>query len=120
MYHGILTLSIPHSSGLPFSYITRKNKNGDYSGEMVVSRKEDSKTLTRNSAMLAFRAVLEAMRRKGDVNGAVSFADDHSRTTVVLLECKDPKAPGHILGIPCVDYLKEHTHIYKNCCLASQ
>ena len=33
-------------SGLPFSYRIKRKKNGEYSGEILVSRKEGSKTLT--------------------------------------------------------------------------
>ena len=41
-------------SGLEFSYMVKHKKNGDYSGELLISRKETSKTLTRSSVMLAF------------------------------------------------------------------
>ena len=46
-------------SGLEFSYTVKHKKNGEYSGELLVSRKETSKTLTRSSVMLAFHKVLE-------------------------------------------------------------
>ena len=49
------------SSGLPFSYTVKKKKNGDYSGELLVSRKESSKTLTKSSIFLAFHKVLGAI-----------------------------------------------------------
>ena len=45
-------------SGLEFSYMVKHKKNGDYSGELLISRKETSKTLTRSSVMLAFHKVL--------------------------------------------------------------
>ena len=41
-------------SGLEFSYTVKHKKNGEYSGELLVSRKETSKTLTRSSVLLAF------------------------------------------------------------------
>ena len=47
------------SSGLPFSYTVRQKKNGEYSGELLVSRKESSKTLTKSSKLLALQRVLE-------------------------------------------------------------
>ena len=47
-------------SGLEFSYTVKHKKNGEYSGELLVSRKETSKTLTRSSVLLAFHKVLEA------------------------------------------------------------
>ena len=52
------------SSGLPFSYTVKKKKNGDYSGELLVSRKESSKTLTKSSIFLAFHKVLGAIEMK--------------------------------------------------------
>ena len=45
-------------SGLEFSYTVKHKKNGEYSGELLISRKETSKTLTRSSVMLAFHKVL--------------------------------------------------------------
>ena len=47
-------------SGLEFSYTVKHKKNGEYSGELLVSRKETSKTLTRSSVLLAFHKILEA------------------------------------------------------------
>ena len=49
------------ASGLPFSYIVKQRRDGNYSGELVVSRKEGSKTVTRSSIQLAFHRVLEKM-----------------------------------------------------------
>lgn len=56
-------------SGLEFSYTVKHKKNGDYSGELLISRKETSKTLTRSSVMLAFHKVLAEMKFK-EINGA--------------------------------------------------
>ena len=53
------------SSGLPFSYTVKKKKNGDYSGELLVSRKESSKTLTKSSIFLAFHKVFRAIENEG-------------------------------------------------------
>jgi hypothetical protein len=82
------------SSGLPFSYTVKCKKNGDYSGELLVSRKEGSKTLTRSSVMLAFHKVLEGL----------SIADTEHGTNKVLdpAEYKGPKAIGQIFGISYV------------------
>lgn len=49
------------SSGLPFQYTVKRKRNGDYSGELVINRKEDSKTLTRSSVMYAFHKVEKQM-----------------------------------------------------------
>lgn len=47
------------SSGLTFSYTVRQKKNGEYCGELLISRKESSKILTKSSMLLALRRVLE-------------------------------------------------------------
>jgi hypothetical protein len=85
------------ASGLPFSYQVKCKKNGEYSGELVVSRKEDSKTLTRSSVMLAFHKVLESIRIK-----QVADADGNDTAELILQEYKGPKAIGQIFGISYV------------------
>ena len=68
------------SSGLPFSYTIRQKKNGEYSGELLISRKESSKTLTKSSMLLALQRVL-----------------DHSDPELPLYA--GPKSIGQIFGI---------------------
>lgn len=80
------------STGLPFSYTVKRKKNGDYSGELLVSRKEESKTLTRSSVMLAFCKVLEEMRTE----------TKDGRLVLVLPFYKGAKAIGQIFGISYV------------------
>lgn len=75
------------SSGLPFTYTVKRSKTGEYTGELLVSRKEGSKTLTKSSVMLAYKRVLEAgVSEEG-------FAPP---------EFKGPKAIGQIFGISYV------------------
>lgn len=50
------------SSGFPFPYSVKKTKNGVYSGELVVSRKEENKILTRNAILLELHKVLEEIK----------------------------------------------------------
>lgn len=76
-------------SGLEFSYTVKHKKNGDYSGELLISRKETSKTLTRSSVMLAFHKVLAEMKFK-EINGAVYLLPP---------EYCGPKSIGQIFGI---------------------
>ena len=76
-------------SGLEFSYTVKHKKNGEYSGELLVSRKETSKTLTRSSMMLAFHKVLEQIEVT-EKDGTVLFAPP---------SYKGPKAVGQIFGI---------------------
>ena len=76
-------------SGLGFSYMVKHKKNGDYSGELLISRKETSKTLTRSSVMLAFHKVLAEMKFK-EINGAAYLLPP---------EYRGPKSIGQIFGI---------------------
>ena len=72
------------ASGLPFSYEVRKKKDGTYSGELLVTRKEGGKTLTRSSVGLAFDRVCR------DANGGEKPF------------YKGPKAIGQIFSISYV------------------
>lgn len=85
------------TSGLSFSYIVRRKKNGEYSGELEISRKEESKTLTRSSVLLAFHKVLEGIRVAEGM-----YLDDTSSTALIPVEYKGPKAIGQIFGISYV------------------
>lgn len=85
------------SSGLPFSYIVKCRKDGEYSGELVVSRKEGSKTLTKSSVVLAFRTVREEIEI-----GASSDKSGEPMTLLITPEYKGPKAIGQIFGISYV------------------
>ena len=76
-------------SGLEFSYTVKHKKNGEYSGELLVSRKETSKTLTRSSVMLAFHKVLEQIEVT-EKDGTVLFTPP---------SYKGPKAIGQIFVI---------------------
>jgi hypothetical protein len=82
---------------LLFSYTVKKNKKGIYTGELEISRKEGSKTLTKSSVLLAFHKVLEAME-------VVELPDKDGEKTMALIvpEYKGPKAIGQIFGISYV------------------
>lgn len=76
-------------SGLEFSYEVKRKRNGEYSGELLVSRKETSKTLTRSSIMLAFRRIMEGIK----------IVKDEENTSLIVPEYRGPKAIGQIFGI---------------------
>lgn len=78
-------------SGLPFSYNVKQG-NDEYGGELVVSRKEESETLTRSSILLAFHKVLEGIKTE-----EVKNKDGVLATTFILPEFMEPKAIGQIL-----------------------
>lgn len=85
------------SSGLPFFYTVRRKKNGEYSGELLVSRKEGSKTLTKSSVMVAYHRVL------GEMLAADAVEAEGSMTAVLgPPEYKGPKSIGQIFGISYV------------------
>lgn len=62
-------------SGLPFSYTLRKGKHGEYTKELWIDRREDSKSLVWSSVVLAFHhitefaAVVERPKALGDIRG---------------------------------------------------
>jgi hypothetical protein len=85
------------SSGLPFFYTMKRGKNGAYTAELIVSRKEGSKTLTRSSVMMAFHTVLEAMELMD-----IMDTEDEMHTVLVPAEFKGPKSIGQIFGISYV------------------
>lgn len=81
-------------SGLPFSYRIKRKKNGEYSGEILVSRKEGSKTLTKSSVLLAFHTVLKRIETMPPSCGQESGKD-----ILEAPEYSGPKAIGQIFGI---------------------
>ena len=76
-------------SGLEFSYTVKRKKNGEYSGELLVSRKETSKTLTRSSVLLAFHKVLDQ----------IEIVKDGDQSKFIPPKYRGPKAIGQIFGI---------------------
>ena len=46
-------------SGLPFSYTLKKGRNGDYTKELFIDRRENSKSLAWSSVRMAFERALE-------------------------------------------------------------
>lgn len=52
------------SSGLPFSYTLKKGRNGTYTKELFIDRRENSKSLAFSSVRLAFE---KAVERRGAV-----------------------------------------------------
>ena len=64
-----------HTSGrsgkgsVEFSYTINIGRNGEPTDELVVDRKEKSKSLTRSSVNLAFTNALEVQEREGMVKG---------------------------------------------------
>ncbi|MGN0294175.1 MAG: hypothetical protein ACI4D3_09260 [Lachnospiraceae bacterium] len=91
------------ASGLPFSYTVKRKKDGEYSGELLVSRKEGSKTLTRSSVLLAFHKVLKEIEVADRADREGDDGDDGDDTAVLVLpEYKGPKSIGQIFGISYV------------------
>ena len=62
-------------SGLPFSYEVRKGRNGQYTKELWIDRREKSKSLAWSSVRLAFHniremgAVVDRPKSLGDIRG---------------------------------------------------
>lgn len=60
-------------SGLPFSYEVRKGRNGEYTKELWIDRRENSKSLAWSSVLLALKnvkgEVVERPKALGDIRG---------------------------------------------------
>ena len=63
-------------SGLEFSYRLKKGRNGELNRELVIDRRENSKTVVWSSVLLAFRAAAKRMgqvvsrpKELGDIRG---------------------------------------------------
>ena len=62
-------------SGLPFTYEVRKGRNGEYTKELWIDRREKSKSLAWSSVLLALRnikkvgAVVDGPKALGDIRG---------------------------------------------------
>ena len=60
-------------SGLPFTYEVRKGRNGEYTKELWIDRRENSKSLTWSSIVLALKNVKEDVvdrpKALGDIRG---------------------------------------------------
>ena len=86
-------------SGLEFSYTVKHKKNGEYSGELLVSRKETSKTLTRSSVLLAFHKVLEQTEVMKTEASRTETALKAGEACLHPPAYRGPKAIGQIFGI---------------------
>lgn len=82
------------SSGLPFQYEVKRNKVGQPIGEITISRKENSKTLTRSSVLLAFHKVLNDIYQINIIK-----QDDFLEDDFAIPSYKGPKSIGQIFGI---------------------
>ena len=62
-------------TGLPFTYEVRKGRNGDYTRELWIDRRENSKSLALSSVLLALRnikkvgTVVDRPKALGDIRG---------------------------------------------------
>jgi hypothetical protein len=63
-------------SGLPFSYVIKTGKDGNYNKELLIDRRKESKTLAWSSVVLAFRhavelqgEIIERPKALGDIRG---------------------------------------------------
>ncbi len=78
MWEGVLLYSgvrFKTYSGLPFSYNVRKGRNGEYTKELWIDRREKSKSLTWSSVLLALGnikkvgAIVSRPKDLGDIRG---------------------------------------------------
>jgi hypothetical protein len=87
-------------------------KKGEYTGELMVSRKSESKTLAKSSIMLAFHRVLLSLSFRTEENiynvdnsdnaENIENVDNADNTDMIRHEYRGPKAIGQIFGISYV------------------
>ena len=67
-------------SGLPFTYEVRKGRSGEYTKELWIDRRENSKSLAWSSVLLALKnikgGVVERPKALGDIRGGCSIGSD--------------------------------------------
>lgn len=81
-------------SGLQFSYEIRRGRNGEYTRELWVDRRENSKSIVWSSVMLAFNnipeigGVVERPKALGDIRGVTYIYGMFNRFGLVKMPVK--------------------------------
>ena len=75
------------ASGLPFKYTIKVGRSGEYTKELLVDRREESKTLAWSSVVLAFKnaiayeGIVQKPKSLGDIRG-ISYIRTHRLSVV--------------------------------------
>ena len=88
-------------SGLPFSYEIKKGRNGEYTKELWIDRRENSKSLAWSSVLLALRnmkkvgAVVDRPKALGDIRGVTYIYGMFYRFGLIDVPDKVNEKMGH-------------------------
>ena len=86
-------------SGLPFSYEIRKGRNGQYTKELWIDRRENSKSLAWSSVLLALRnikgGVVDRPKALGDIRGVTYIYGMFYRFGMINVPDEVKKKMGH-------------------------
>ena len=82
------------SSGLSFTYTLKIGRRGLPTNELLITRKEESKTLTKSSILYAYRKILENIQITQSID-----EEGNPFSTLIPAVYKGPKAIGQIFGI---------------------
>lgn len=91
-------------SGLPFTYEIRKGRNGQYTKELWINRRENSKSLAWSSVLLALRnmkkvgEVVDRPKALGDIRGVTYIYGMFYRFGLIDVPDKVKEKMGH----PCI------------------
>ena len=67
-------------AGLPFTYEVRKGRNGEYTKELWIDRRENSKSLAWSSVLLAFGVTTDQLERTKSIKAEAAVGADDRRT----------------------------------------
>ena len=86
-------------SGLPFTYEVRKGRNGEYTKELWIDRRENSKSLAWSSVLLALKnikgEVVERPKALGDIRGVTYIYGMFYRFGLIDVPDKVKEKMGH-------------------------
>ena len=88
-------------SGLPFSYEIKKGRNGEYTKELWIDRRENSKSLAWSSVLLALRnmkkvgEVVDRPKALGDIRGVTYIYGMFYRFGLIDVPDKVKEKMGH-------------------------
>ena len=86
-------------SGLPFSYEVRKGRNGEYTKELWIDRRENSKSLAWSSVLLALKnikgEVVDRPKALGDIRGVTYIYGMFYRFGLIDVPDKVKEKMGH-------------------------
>ena len=88
-------------SGLPFTYEIRKGRNGQYTKELWIDRRENSKSLAWSSVLLALRnmkkvgEVVDRPKALGDIRGVTYIYGMFYRFGLIDVPDKVKEKIGH-------------------------